>query len=700
MNSITLTWEKPGDKELGAMTVTANGNAVGPEDAVELEFGESIVMTADNATAFDVDVDGTTATYTATNGSFIWTPDQEIDAALVTITPKMGDTKGDALEFMLSVEKKLGQMTITGPAGAVADNGEVSIALGESFTISAENATKFEISVNEEETYTLDGPTAKWTPEKVYDRALVFVTPYHNSTKGGVVAFELTAKIKIGVVNVSANGKAVENGGTAQLTLGETITMSAANADLFSVYYDGLEEYIECVPVEGVASWTPDAVMFEKEITVTPSVNDKSGDEFKFVLTVKKDLAEFGWSAKNVTVVDGEEFDLPVFNCSDADVEVVFASSNPEVADVEGGEIVLKGGYGTTELTATLTDHQEYNDAVAVCTVTVKRPGVKAPQHTGLWRLITDVNDLKDGEIYTLVCDNKVANTSYSIADKRLSSSAISFYNEEITQTQLFSTTEQTKAALFVLFKEGDYYSLYLTNGLNNKDPQVGFVTCYGLTKSGENMNQISLEEELTKDASRATIEIDAFGSATIKFLTSDASESESNRLYLHNKGSYFACYESKTGSNPSIYGVHTPAPQVDVVSENDDEYEVKLFTEMPGAEIWYRVMPVKSVSKVLLREATEGAEEEVPYVQAPNDHHVVLSTDKRVDYYSVLYGRQSDMLSHSKAAGTTGIGEVKHVVEQGPTEWFDLQGRRVSAPAKGGVYILRQGTRVTKLAL
>lgn len=44
-----------------------------------------------------------------------------------------------------------------------------------------------------------------------------------------------------------------------------------------------------------------------------------------------------------------------------------------------------------------------------------------------------------------------------------------------------------------------------------------------------------------------------------------------------------------------------------------------------------------------------------------------------------------------------TGVTEVE-VAEGGEAEWYDLNGRRVAAPCKG-IYILKQGTKVSKRA-
>lgn len=46
----------------------------------------------------------------------------------------------------------------------------------------------------------------------------------------------------------------------------------------------------------------------------------------------------------------------------------------------------------------------------------------------------------------------------------------------------------------------------------------------------------------------------------------------------------------------------------------------------------------------------------------------------------------------------TTAISEIS--VAEGNAEWFDIQGRRVTNPAKGGIYIRKQGSSVSKVAL
>lgn len=271
-----------------------------------------------------------------------------------------------------------------------------------------------------------------------------------------------------------------------------------------------------------------------------------------------------------------------------------------------------------------------------------------------------------------------------------------------------FTPSDEDKIAYVVLCKNGDDFAMYLTNAAT-----PGFITCNsntkdtpkpdGTTTTTGNSSEIKITEVADEVASYATITIAEDGAASVVYNGSLVNPLENTRVnfgFNKAKGNdMFSCYTQDNLASMYFYGVFTPAPQVNVVSGDEEEYEVELFTEMEDSEIWYRVMPYKEAAKVQSREAAEVAEDEVPYELAPsNNHRVVLSTDKRVDYYTVLYGRQSDWMSHSKAGGTTGIYEVKNVIEKMPTMWFDLQGRRVNAPAKGGVYILKQGTTASKV--
>lgn len=83
-------------------------------------------------------------------------------------------------------------------------------------------------------------------------------------------------------------------------------------------------------------------------------------------------------------------------------------------------------------------------------------------------------------------------------------------------------------------------------------------------------------------------------------------------------------------------------------------------------------------------------------------DDNTVLITEKGLfnAYASDATGRNRSLVNAAKVEDdkTTGIAEIS--AGSAETEVFDLQGRRIANPAKGGVYILKQGSKVSKRVL
>ncbi len=521
---------------------------------------------------------------------------------------------------------------------------------------------------------------------------------------------------KLGTMTVTAGGKKVETDEsgieTATITQGQAIEMEANNATEFVVGVGNTEKGYTAT--EGKASWIPTELYTDETIMITPYMGEVGGDPIMFNLTVlppRDELEIFEWKPSSVTITQGEEFTAPALSCSVADLTITYYSTLPGVANVnQSGVITLRGETGKATITATFDGNAQYNGKVATCTIEVKKAlAVKVPQHTGIWRVVTDVNELKDGEIYTIAGIGKDDET-YAMSNE------VNTLNNNIKATKVIVTNNQFSSpenvALVVLLKENDSYSFYLTNGkdisLTGTPDLTGYLTSAGLSKTTTlpdgskptgNKNQIEVTEEIAGNASVATIAINSTtGAATVKFKESSQSPNEKIRVDLCFNGTanshLFSCYSLDNQSPIYFYSVLTPAPQVEVTLDTEAGYEVELSTEIEGAEIWYRVVPMTNAQKVRSREAAQ----EVPFEKAPtNNHRVTLKGDQQVDFYSVLYGRQSDYMSHSKDGGTTGIDEVKTMVEQGATEYYDLSGRRVNAPVKG-IVIKKTGSKVSKV--
>ena len=67
----------------------------------------------------------------------------------------------------------------------------------------------------------------------------------------------------------------------------------------------------------------------------------------------------------------------------------------------------------------------------------------------------------------------------------------------------------------------------------------------------------------------------------------------------------------------------------------------------------------------------------------------------------AVNNGKESAPVQFVVSEGTmTGVAGVEAEAADAQTEWFTLQGVRVAAPAEGGLYIRRQGSKVEKVVL
>lgn len=115
------------------------------------------------------------------------------------------------------------------------------------------------------------------------------------------------------------------------------------------------------------------------------------------------------------------------------------------------------------------------------------------------------------------------------------------------------------------------------------------------------------------------------------------------------------------------------------------------------GARIFYMHQPQQA--KAAVRRAPSHSDEGWQELTEGNTVDINAVGDFHV-YASDATGKNRSEISSFavKDETTTGISEVEAGVG-GDAEWFDLQGRRVSAPSKGNIYILKEGSKVSKRA-
>lgn len=139
------------------------------------------------------------------------------------------------------------------------------------------------------------------------------------------------------------------------------------------------------------------------ETTITASFPGNAtlkADKASYTLIVSKPSANLTYSASSCHVVIGEDYTLPTLTYTKGVTGIVYSSSNTDVATVDAeGVVTLTGSVGTTTITASLTDDATYADGSASYELTVKKPNLF------VYKKVTSAEDLVDGGVYIMVCD-------------------------------------------------------------------------------------------------------------------------------------------------------------------------------------------------------------------------------------------------------------------------------------------------------
>lgn len=150
----------------------------------------------------------------------------------------------------------------------------------------------------------------------------------------------------------------------------------------------------------------------------------------------------------------------------------------------------------------------------------------------------------------------------------------------------------------------------------------------------------------------------------------------------------------------PIEYAAVPTAPKViidDAEVDTDTGYELQghdvvvYLTAQEGATIWYKFTAVNTDQNEAATMSEDG------FSEYPAEG-ITIGQLGTLEYYSELNGRTSAIASLQFKGIPTGINEIEAQTGAG-TEWFDLSGRRVAAPSKGGIYIKKTGSEVSKYA-
>ena len=119
-------------------------------------------------------------------------------------------------------------------------------------------------------------------------------------------------------------------------------------------------------------------------VTATTEGNDNyNGGVATYTIVVAKANATMSFAPGAVTIVEGQEFTAPTLT-NEADLAVTYSSSNEAVATVDknSGEVTIVG-VGSTTITATGAENDNYKGATATYTITIEaKPVVATPTFT------------------------------------------------------------------------------------------------------------------------------------------------------------------------------------------------------------------------------------------------------------------------------------------------------------------------------
>ncbi len=422
--------------------------------------------------------------------------------------------------------------------------------------------------------------------------------------------------------------------------------------------------------------------------------------------TLKPANLKFSESACTATL--GSEFTEPTLTKDTDAATVNYTSSKPEVATVDAttGKVTLVAA-GETIITATTDATETYAAGSATYILTVEKAYISIEQ------------------ILTEASHEEIVKVNFPMTVGYVNGSNCYVTDGKGGYILLYGTTSYEANNVIPAGWNGSY-EIY--NGL----PEIKVSDMPASTENGEYVIEtVAADKVMEQPLNKiVTVEDITFATATPEDVSNFNGTCGATTLTFRNAlqiasvaaGNYnvtaaVCTYKPKsTEIQPAnqltaIAYVQRPATP-SIAIENGDEIttgtldlekgtKTIVITVAEGSELWYKVTELTDSEeenpasvKALAETNYEG------FTKAENNSvSLTLSKNGSVEYFSVLNGIQSPVQKLTvTGAHTTGISEVEAGVS-GEAEWFDLQGRRVSAPAKGNIYILKEGSNVSKRA-
>ena len=260
--------------------------------------------------------------------------------------------------------------------------------------------------------------------------------------------------------------------------------------------------------------------------------------EYDGDIPVEKQDVTMKFSSTSATATLGQTFTPPTLTTTPSDLGVTYASSNSSVATVdEATGAVTLVAEGTTTITATFAGDDQYNEATASYTLTVKPVAVPTTA-TNRYELVTDASVLEAGDSILIVYYDSSDDTRRILSTtqdtKNVYRVAVSFtFNADKT-----ITPGDDASVIELGGKEGEW-TFYVTNG-----EKKGYLAAVSDSK-----NQMNTVSKIDGNAC-ATIYVNSNGNSSIKF-----QGSYKRKVLSYNvKYPRFSCYEAIDTKNGVMY--------------------------------------------------------------------------------------------------------------------------------------------------
>lgn len=485
--------------------------------------------------------------------------------------------------------------------------------------------------------------------------------------------------------------------------IGATASISAPNASYIFYTTDGSDPKAEGnAALEAVEAKSVDlGTLSVGPTTIQAYVWDAEGNESdvaSMTVNVVKKPAELAWSKTSCTVYMGEEpYDLPTLThaagIADNEISYSIPESGANVATInqETGEISIVGvGSTTVRATYTTTEESEYASSWVQYTLNVVN---KASIHETRYLFDFTINDnygLTTFSSSKSGFETDTENPVTKISRKGVTLDFIIPEGDTGNSYRLWdgATTDlriHKNIAINLSIPNGRIVSITFKKGNNAKFaliPEKG--TLSGIQYINNQVIWKATEGESV---------------TSIKFTSKSDSEWNNSTDGLTQLGGIEVVYDLGKPAMP--YVVSEDESQIVIAC---DDYCVLHYTKVPhngGAQAAPSRAALAGTGKDLVDSETwYDHEASTLTIDKTNQSHVNRG------YTFTAYHGETDMRSDAlnilvDQSGTlTGVEGISAEADaDAPVEFYDLQGRKVANP-QGGIFIRRQGNKVTKVAL